>query len=88
MGDKETERNFSTPKWFAFVNVNCYTSPMLGVIMIILGALLLFGGAAYATEWVNQTRDDDYRYLRFTSVVIAPILGGGILIVLGIMEFS
>ncbi|MBT3279519.1 MAG: hypothetical protein HN370_09135 [Phycisphaerales bacterium] len=61
---------------------------MLGLIMIILGALLLFGGAAYATEWVNQTREDAYHYLRFTSLVISPILGGGILIVLGIMEFN
>ena len=56
--------------------------------MIILGLLLLFGGAAYATEWVNQTREDNYRYLRFMSLVIAPILGGGIFVVIGIMEFN
>ena len=61
---------------------------MLSVSMIILGLLLLFGGAAYATEWVNQTREDNYRYLRFMSLVIAPILGGGIFVVIGIMEFN
>lgn len=61
---------------------------MLGVAFILVGALFLIGGALGATRWIDAQVDRTFFSFAFFSTVVTPILGGGILIVIGLLEFK
>ncbi len=61
---------------------------ILGAILVCVGVVLLLVGALSAGNWVDaQQTDRKFFTLSFFSLVIAPILGGGILMVFGLVEF-
>ena len=61
---------------------------MLGAILVCVGTVLLMVGALSASNWVDaQQSDRKFFTLSFFSLVIAPILGGGILLIFGLVEF-
>jgi hypothetical protein len=60
---------------------------MLGVILIITGAFLIVIGALSATKWVDADSSQALFSLAFFSLVIGPLLGGGLLVLVGLMEF-
>ena len=61
---------------------------MLGVVLILVGIILLMTGALYASQWVDKQIDRSFFSLHFFSLVVGPLLGGSILVVFGLMEFS
>ncbi|MCK5113881.1 MAG: hypothetical protein KAR11_03880 [Phycisphaerae bacterium] len=61
---------------------------MLGVALILIGTILLMTGALYASQWVDKQVDRSFLSLHFFSLVVGPLLGGSILVVFGLMEFS
>jgi hypothetical protein len=60
---------------------------MLGVSMIIIGAGLLVLGALSASSWIEAQTDSELFSLRFLSLVVAPLLGGALLVIIGLLEF-
>ncbi len=61
---------------------------MLGVALILIGIILLMVGALHASQWVDKQIDRSFFSLRFLSLVVGPLLGGSILVVFGLVEFS
>ncbi len=61
---------------------------MLGTLFIIAGGILLIFGALSATEWIDAQTDRRYFSLTFFSRTVAPLLGGAILVIFGLAEFS
>lgn len=61
---------------------------MLGVLFVIVGAVLVVVGALQATRWIDAQTDKPFFSLAFFSLVIGPLLGGGILILIGLLEFD
>mgnify|MGYP000179700572 CR=1 FL=1 len=75
---------------------------MLGVVLIILGVIAMLGGAVMLLAWVSGRSswfdagvydrpgrcktDRQFLILYFMAMVLAPLLGGGILIVFGLSE--
>ena len=60
---------------------------MLGVSIILIGGVFLVVGALESTNWIDAQTDRDFFSLTFFSRVVAPLLGGAILVVIGLMEF-
>ncbi len=60
---------------------------MLGVSIILVGGGFLVVGALAATNWIDAQTDRDFFSLAFFSLVVAPLLGGAILVMIGLMEF-
>ena len=75
---------------------------MVGVILIVVGAALMILGAAMLAAWAggkstwfdpeiydrqgNTVNDRQFLNLYFLATVLAPLLGGGILIVFGLLR--
>ncbi|MCD4823404.1 MAG: hypothetical protein K8S55_02255 [Phycisphaerae bacterium] len=60
---------------------------MLGVTFILVGGVLLVVGALAATNWIDEGTDHPFFSLAFLSMVLGPLLGGGILLLFGLMEY-
>ncbi len=62
---------------------------MLGIALLSIGAVLLVIGALHASSWIDtgQGNRQDVSFA-FISGVIAPLLGGGLLVILGLMELN
>lgn len=61
---------------------------MLGAIFILTGVVCIVVGALCASRYLDAGGDKAYFSLSFFSTVVAPLLGGAILLVMGLMEFS
>jgi hypothetical protein len=77
---------------------------LLGLILIVIGAALAGFGAFMAVGWVggrstwfdagvfdrqgSSKNDRQFLDLYFIALVIGPLLGGGILIVMGLMQWQ
>lgn len=62
---------------------------MLGITLILIGAVLLIIGALGASSWIDSGQGDRQEIsFAFISGVIAPLLGGGLLVILGLMELE
>ncbi len=44
-------------------------------------------GALAATNWIDEGTDHPFFSLAFLSMVLGPLLGGGILLLFGLMEY-
>ncbi|NBB96503.1 MAG: hypothetical protein GVY16_12305 [Planctomycetes bacterium] len=62
---------------------------MLGIILLLIGVVLIIIGALGASSWIDasQTTQQDIGFAFITGVV-APLLGGGLLIILALMELN
>lgn len=60
---------------------------ILGIAFILVGAALLLVGGVSASNWVDtQQSEEVYFGLAFFAKVVAPLLGGAILVMIGLME--
>lgn len=59
---------------------------ILGSGCVAVGLACVLYGALTATKWIDEQSDRDLFTLAFLSQVVAPLLGGGILLVMGLME--
>jgi hypothetical protein len=60
---------------------------MLGVLFVAAGLTCLVVGGIGATRYIDTQTDQPFFSLSFFSLVVAPLLGGAILVVIGLMEF-
>ena len=61
---------------------------MLGAIFILAGVVCIILGGFSASRYLDAGGGKAYFSLSFFSTVIAPLLGGAILLVIGLKEFS